>query len=382
MDLVRLSKYTKRDREKEALIESVMPRLANLSYDKMCMKECSLSDAEYEMEPEPTKICPKCGRKYGEEENFCFDCLVALKGFEKVDIKTLNVKHEFECTGSNVYGDFEDIFTKENLIAINDFDFNRKDFNRIIKSIKSTALKNIDDAIKTNLINLDSLSILEKVLLFTKAFVDVEYKSYGHELGFYSFNTIFIDDRQLDALQITTMLHELTHFLIKEMLTKILCSLLDASKTNEMESIITFILTYSKENCLIDEYAAHTVEGRFTLFGYQDYSSFLNIQKEIDLPADEIEMLKTIGNTLAHMIKTIIESYIDSNMLEDIKSQFKADIMEMPDYDQLMHENCTLLTYEGFFQAIQFILVDGFAFASENIDKLKQINEMWNKNEI
>lgn len=382
MDLVKLSKYTKRDREKEALIESVMPRLANLSYDKMCMKECSLSDAEYEMEPEPTKICPKCGRKYGEEENFCFDCLVALKGFEKVDIKTLNVKHEFECTGSNVYGDFEDIFTKENLIAINDFDFNRKDFNRIIKSIKSTALKNIDDAIKTNLINLDSLSILEKVLLFTKAFVDVEYKSYGHELGFYSFNTIFIDDRQLDALQITTMLHELTHFLIKEMLTKILCSLLDASKTKEMESIITFILTYSKENCLIDEYAAHTVEGRFTLFGYQDYSSFLNIQKEIDLPADEIEMLKTIGNTLAHMIKTIIESYIDSNMLEDIKSQFKADIMEMPDYDQLMHENCTLLTYEGFFQAIQFILVDGFAFASENIDKLKQINEMWNKNEI
>ena len=382
MDLVKLSKYTKRDREKEALIESVMPRLANLSYDKMCMKECSLSDAEYEMEPEPTKICPKCGRKYGEEENFCFDCLVALKGFEKVDIKTLNVKHEFECSASNVYSDFEDIFTKENLIAINDFDFNRKDFNRIIKSIKSTALKNIDDAIKTNLINLDSLSILEKVLLFTKAFVDVEYKSYGHELGFYSFNTIFIDDRQLDALQITTMLHELTHFLIKEMLTQILCSLLDASKTKEMESIITFILTYSKENCLIDEYAAHTVEGRFTLFGYQDYSSFLSIQKEMDLPADEIEMLKTIGNTLAHMIKTIIESYVDSNMLEDIKSQFKADIMEMPDYDQLMHENCTLLTYEGFFQAIQFILVDGFAFASENIDKLKQINEMWNKNEI
>ena len=64
-------------------------------------------------------------------------------------------------------------------------------------------------------------------------------------------------------------------------------------------------------------------------------------------------------------------------MLSDIKTQFRSDILDRPDYSQLKHENCTLLTYEGFFQAIQFILVDGFAFASENVEKLNQLNELW-----
>lgn len=378
MNLIELSKYTRPDTEKLDLIRSVSSyqklRKNYYSEDFDLLDECI---CELDYVEKPTKICPKCGKKYPEDENFCFECLVALKDIKKVNIKTLNVSHSFKCEGTYSYGDFSEIFTTENLIRINDFDFSRKDFNQIIRTIKSSALKAVDDAVKKNAIDINSLTILEKVLLFTKAFVDVEYKSYGQQLGYYSFNRISIDDRQLDVLQITTMLHELTHFLIKEILCQILCRLLDASKTMEIESIVTFILTYSKENCLIDEYAAHTVEGRFTLFGYQDYSSFLNIQKEIDLGDDEIEMLKTIGNTLAHMIKTIIESFIDDEMLSDIKTQFRSDILDRPDYSQLKHENCTLLTYEGFFQAIQFILVDGFAFASENVEKLNQLNELW-----
>lgn len=378
MKLNELSRYTKPDREKMQLIDSVMPcHESKIMCMEMDVEGLRLSPSI--CRSEETKVCPKCGRKYPEEENFCFECLVPLKDMEKVDIKTIDVDHGFTCNRTDSYDDFDEILTPDNLIKINAFNFTRKDFNRIIKTIKSKALKSIDRAIKENSIDFDSLSILEKVLLFTKAFVDVEYKSYGQELGFYSFNRIIVDDRQSDSLQITTMLHELTHFLIKEILTQMMCMLLDASKTREMESIVTFILTYSKENCLIDEYAAHTVEGRFTLFGYQDYSSFLSIQKEIDMSKDEIEMLKTIGNTLAHMIKTIIESFINDELLEDIKTQFRRDILDSPDYTQLRHENCTLLTYEGFFQAIQFILVDGFAFASENIDKLIQINDMWSE---
>ena len=377
MDLKSFSKYTRPDREKRALIDSALPKveLKKFMMNGLDVAEECLCDMAYE--EKPSKICPKCGEKYPADENFCLECGVALNDLRHADIKSLEVKHEFAFDGSAVLSDFEEIFTTENLILINDFDFTRRDFNKILKDIRITALKSIDDAIKQNAVDLDSLSCLEKVLLFTKAFVDVKYKSYGQELGYYSFNTIIVDDRQLDALQITTMLHELTHFLIKEILVHIMCRLLDASKTREMESIITFILTYSKENCLIDEYAAHTVEGRFTLFGYQDYSSFLNIQKEIDLPEDEIEMLKTIGNTLAHMIKTIIESFITDQMLSDIKTQFRSDILDRPDYTQLRHENCILLTYEGFFQVIQCILVEGFAFASENVEKLKEINEMW-----
>lgn len=385
MKLNSLSKYTKVDREKQALIDSLMPKTAlkkNVFYSKgepapmmdvvgdYCLNEVSFVE-------KLTKVCPKCGRKYQSDELFCFDCAVSLKDVKKLNAKQIVIKHDFEYIGKNHLSDFSGILTDENLMKLTDFTFNADDFSEMIKLIKLTALRNLDDAVRQNGIDLDEMSILDKVTLFTKSFVNVEYKSYGRELGFYRFDTIFVDDRQLDALQITTMLHELTHFLIKEILAQILCRMLDATKTKEMESIISFILTYSAENCLIDEYAAHTVEGRFTLIGYQDYSSFLNIQKTIDRDKDEIEMLKTIGNSLANVVKGIVESFIDDDLLDEIKRQFKIDIMDDPDYSQLMLENCTLLNEEGFFKAIEFILVDGFAMSMDNMEKLAEINEMW-----
>lgn len=385
MKLDNLSGYTEVDREKLELIRSAMPKM-EIRQKIFYSKGYSEPDIDFtedlcldapSFDLNLTKVCPKCGRKYPEDEIFCFDCATALKDIEDVNVRDIDVKHEFDVDGNNSYGDFHELLTADNLLTLTKFDFGQDDFSDIIKNIKLNALKSLDAAIKDNEIDLDTLTILEKVILFTKSFVNVEYKSYGQELGYYRFNTIFVDDRQLDALQITTMLHELTHFLIKEILAHMLCRLLDASKTRELESIITFILSYSSENCLIDEYAAHTVEGRFTLIGYQDYSSFLNIQKTIDRPDEEIEMLKTIGNSLANVVKQIVESFIDADLLEDIKKQFRKDILDTPNYSQLQLENCTLLNDEGFFKAMEFILVDGFAVSMDNTEKLRQINEMW-----
>ena len=383
-DLNNLSEYVIPDIEKQKLIDGSVPKVLfnsrkHVFVEEFDFNELKMEDACYDaaIDIRPTKVCPKCGEKYPEYENFCFECDVKLKDIEYVNVANIEIDHEFTCEGSQTLDEFEDILTQENLIRINDFDFEMADFDKIVRNIRSTALKNLDRAIKENEIRLDDLTILEKVILFTKSFVDVEYKSYGAELGYYNFNKIHVDDRQLDSLQITTMLHELTHFLNKEILTHILCGLLDVSKTREMESVIAFILSFSSENCLIDEYAAHTVEGRFTLFGYQDYSSFLSIQKTIERTDDEIEMLKTIGNSLANVIKEIIESFIDDDLLSDIKEQFRSDILDDPNYAQLRLENCTLLNDEGLLRAIQFVLLEGFATASANIGKLMEINEMW-----
>lgn len=377
-----LSEYTKVDSEKQFLIGEMFPSQVSISSKEQYFErlpELKFEDAycDADMSMAPSKVCPKCGRRYYEYENFCFDCSVRLVGIGLVNVKDIDVAHGFEFEGSHTPNDFDEIFTKENLVKINNFNFKKSDFKKIIANIKTTALKNLDKAIKDNEIDLDSLMVLEKIILFVKSFVDVEYKSYGMELGYYNFNRIFIDDRQLDSLQITTMLHELTHFLIKEILTHILCSLLDLSKTREIESIVAFTLTFTNENCLIDEYAAHTVEGRFTLFGFQDYSSFLNIQKSLDCADEDIEMLKTIGNTLANVVKGIIESFVDDELLSEIKTQFKRDIFDDPNYDMLKLENCTLLNDTGLFKAIQFILLEGFVAASDNVEKLREINQMW-----
>ena len=85
-------------------------------------------------------------------------------------------------------------------------------------------------------------------------------------------------------------------------------------------------------------------------------------------------MLKTIGNSFANVIKSIVESFIDSRLLDDIKTQFRREILDRPDYRNLSMENCTLLYSEGFIKAVKWILSDGFMVAADNIDILNQYN--------
>lgn len=305
------------------------------------------------------KICPECGKKYDLSESICTDCYVRLKSYDAFDIE---INPEFEITKSNTIDSFNQLLTDDNLDKIADFNFNITDYNNIIRNIKKTAYDRLNQIIKSNNIDLYDFTIVETVELFCKTFVNLEYKSHGHNLGYYEFNTIYIDDRQLNSLRITTILHELTHFLLKEILTHVLCELLDISKNSYAEAFITFALSSSSLSMLVDEYAAHTVEGRFTLFGYQDYSSFLTIEHE--LSDDEVSVCKMIGNSFANSVKDILEGFLDDELRSDIKEQFLKDNHDDPDYNQLIHESCRKLTDDGFCQAIQLILMQAF----ENAD--------------
>ncbi len=306
-----------------------------------------------------SRACPKCGRKFSRRDTFCPDCLVSLKPIDdKPDIKNIKNNPKISCKGINTYKSFDELMNDENFALINNFDFTMKDFGHIIRDIKLQGFKNMDKMIKDNEIDLDELDVLDKVLIFAKSFVSVEYKSYGATLGYYEYNKIHIDDRQRKSLQITTLIHELSHFLLKEILTHIICDILNATKNKYVESLVTYILSNSVFNNLIDEYAAHTVEGRFTVFGYQDYSSFVAIQDNLE--AEHIEIAKTIGNTFAVHIKDMLESFIDWDLREEIKSQLLSDTIEDPDYRQLVFESCNMLSDEGFLKAIWLILTEGF----------------------
>ena len=254
----------------------------------------------------PAKYCPKCGRQFGEGENYCPDCLVILKDITEIkDIKEISSKPDMEYVKAK---DSDNILTQDNIELINDFDFTIDDFKSVLHSIRAQAFENLDSLIRDNNLVLDDLDILDSVMLFAKSFVHVEYKSHGGELGYFEFNKIYVDDRQRKSLQITTLIHELAHFLIKEILTRTVCEILDCTKNHHVESVVTYILTYSVFNNLIDEYAAHSVEGRFTMFGYQDYSSFIALQKDLD--AEHIDIAKTIGNTFSICIKDLLEGFM------------------------------------------------------------------------
>ncbi len=318
-----LSEYSLKDTEKMSLIEGVLEEFPEvhmlcspkLEYDRKadysiqvdampCLEEADLSEV-------PSKYCPECGRKYPEGENVCFDCLVHLKNIsDKIEISQIEYDPQFSIEGKNSFDSFDELLTVDNLSRINEFKFSIEDYSQIFHSIKLQALKNFDNVVKSNEIDFDELKILDKIILFVKSFVNVKYKSSGSQLGYFEDNTIFIDDRQTDSLQITTLIHELSHFIIQEILVEVVCKILDASRSKLIESVVSFILSYTPFTQLIDEYSAHNVEGRFTIFGFQDYSSYFQIEKELDgeMDREEIEITKSIGNTFAITIKDVLES--------------------------------------------------------------------------
>ena len=355
-----IQKFVEVDKEKLAIIEDLQSeRVLTLrmpDFHKELMMGMDASDIVCEKmdyyEKMPSKFCPKCGREFYDDENFCPECLVTLKGIsDKADIKAIETSPNITFNGKN---DYPNILNQDCINIINDFNFNINDFNDVLFSIKSQAFKNLDNLIKDNSIVLDDLDILDKVVLFTKSFVSVEYKSYGETLGYFELNKIYIDDRQRNSLQITTMIHELTHFLMKEIFVGIICKLLDCSKNKHIESVVTYILNYSKLNELIDEYAAHSVEGRFTVFGYQDYSSFIALQGDLDV--EHVEIAKTIGNTFSIHIKDLLEGFLDWDARDEIKTLFLDETIEQPKYEQLRFENCSKLSDEGLIKALWVIL--------------------------
>ena len=369
MSLAELSKYLSEDKEKKLIIDDILFPAEYQMDDKFM--ECSSVFLENPFSE--TKYCPKCFKKYNEKENFCYDCLCSLKHLSDMKKpRDISFNPIFTFKGSNVYNTFDEIFTEDNLLKINDFDFSIVDFEKITQYIKRTALENMDEMAKSNEIIIDDLNIWDKVLMFAKAFVNVDFKSYGVELGHFEFDRITVDDRQTPPLHMTTLIHELSHFLLKEILVGIICRILDCEKNSLIESIALYTLIFSPFTQLIDEYCAHTVEGRFTLYGYQDYSSFLSIEQSLDgeMSREEIDMTKTIGNTFSIAIKDILETFLDDDLRGDIKDQFMKYTFDKPNYEMLRLENCSVLKNQGFIKSIQLIVSEGFHVSASNTEML------------
>ena len=374
VDFKQLKRFSKIDSAKRELIYGVLRDPTRYSEGLMLNRMSFDADSEdyqdvYGEYPSfkvsPIRICPKCHEEYCDE-TICPNCLVRLKSLDEFNIvHELEINPVFNCKGTSNYTGFDELLTEENYEKIMNFKFGSKDYKKVITSIKSVAYRRLNKAIRENNIDIDLLEIEDIVTLFAKSFVNVEYKSYGYQLDYFEFNRITVDDRQSLSHQITTVLHELSHFLLKEILTHILCKVLDTTKNPFIEAFITFELNNSDLSKLIDEYAAHTVEGRFTIFGYQDYSSFLSIQH--NLSDDDVSVAKMIGNSFANTNKDIIEGFIDREFRNEIKNQFKIDNNDAPNYDNLMYESCNALTDEGLCTAIQLLFREAFETADLEI---------------
>ena len=263
-----------------------------------------------------------------------------------------------------------ELFSKENIEKIIKTDISIDDYELILNNIKLNSYTALSQLIKSNDISLEELSIKDRILLYSKSFVATEYKSVGQLLGSYSFNKILIDDRLANPLIITSIIHELSHYLLEKILKEILMKILNSNDTPLISSFVKITLE-NDLNYLVDEYCAHSVEGRFALYGYQDYSSFeFKLNEIADRYSNEdIEYALVIANTFAYSIKELLEDFINEDLREEIKEEF-LKLNEQPNYNTLSRETELKLENEDFIDAIAIVLSSGIGESLNQDEKL------------
>lgn len=279
--------------------------------------------------------------------------------------------------------EFENIFTKKRINLLKDNPLTVEEYNNILLKIKQVGKDNFKNIIKENDINLFGISIFKKISLLAISYTDLEYKTRGAELGSYAFNVIRIDDRLDESYQISTIIHELTHYILNEIFTQSLMYIWNSDKTNAIEAISMYCISNSKSYRLMNEYCAHTVQGRFLPFGYQNYGSFNRLLKEFDSKKDKkrVKYYLKLGNSFAEDIISILEDLIPKTWRNEIKDQFKKDSSNLPQNNDILFETKKTVSVDHRVKDINKILSKGVfsIIINDDIDVLKKFKKEYEK---
>lgn len=243
--------------------------------------------------------------------------------------KNINAYYDFTGEFENHLADIGEIITEKNREVFEIFYLTPQQYWSILNKIKSMSDRILYKTINENHVEFNSLSIFEKMVVFTNSFVETDYKSYGGQLGVYSLNKIHLDDRLDTASQIMTLIHELAHHLLAEIFEQAVMILLNTDKTDAVEMFVQMALGSSDSFVLFNEYCAHSVESHFTPLKYHNYGSFLNVLEKFDpnndLDKQVVMHSMRIGNTFCNDILTIIEPFIESNLKDGISQEFNKN---------------------------------------------------------
>ena len=296
-------------------------------------------------------FCSNCGKEVPEELKICDKCSMPIMDEEYFKLKAVN--------------NFPDLFSDEKLEKINTNFLTVDAYNMILSNILYLGklnylnlLSNIPEEIRENM---DAFS---KVVCIVEAFCNIHYKPRGSELGSYAFNHINLDDRLDKANQITTLIHELSHHLLAEIFEQVLIYLLEIKKSDASEAFVWFALITNLPNYLMNEYCAHSVEGRFSPYGYQNYGSFNMLLENFDQTKEQdrqiVDFNMAFGNSIANDILDIIEEFIGRDLREEIKLEFKKNSSLPPRFDQIAKETNIIFPPELKVQMINQVLIQAF----------------------
>ena len=320
------------------------------------------------------KSCDVCGTLNLRENNYCTHCgnklivehICPNCGAPNPD----NVTHCVKCK--------EQI----NPISIDDFDILFSDYNlNLLANAEISDYEYLDMVSKifkrADYFEIYGDTIKNKILNFAGNFTECRTKARGYERGFiFLGNCIYYDDRLDDSVQISTIIHELAHYFLFSIVEYFLCHIFRVKPSVTLQSFIWYFLTLP-EFKVMNEFCAHTVEGRFVPFGYQNYGSYNLLVKKLEMDSDSLEWTVMFGNTFANEIIAYLEKYIDEDLRHEIKMQYRKDMAE-PSYESILTESNDYLSLNIKNKTLLRVLYDVFLEASQDsrvIEELKGIKE-------
>ena len=269
------------------------------------------------------KTCDVCGTRNFKENNYCTHCgnKLILEHICPVcgEINSDAATHCIKCNN------------QLNPISIDDFDILFNDFNQNL-----LANANVDESeylellsnifVRADYIDIWGETTKNKILNLASIFTECKPKSRGYERGFIFLGTcIFYEDRLADSVQIATIIHELAHYFLFNIIESLLCDILKVKPSSVIQSFVWYFLMFP-EFKIMSEYCAHTVEGRFIPYGYQNYGSFNSLVENCGFDEESLQTMIKLGNSFANEIIVYLEKYIDDDLRNEIKLQYRKDL--------------------------------------------------------
>ena len=252
-------------------------------------------------------VCPFCGEDNPDDEVTCIHC--------GRHINPLSID------------EFDMLFNEFNENLLLNAQISDEEYNKLLSDI----------FLRAEFTSVYGDSIKNKILNFASIFTPCKPKARGYERGFiFLGNCIYYDDRLDDSVQIATVIHELGHYFLFNIVESILCQIFHVKPSSTLQSFVWYFLTLP-EFKIMNEYCAHTVEGRFIPYGYQNYGSFNMLVKDTPLDSESIETMMMFGNNFANEIIVYLEKYIDEGFRQEIKLQYKMDL-KTPNYESILTE--------------------------------------------
>ena len=270
------------------------------------------------------KTCDVCGTRNFKENNYCTHCgnKLIMEHICPVcgEINSDAATHCVKCNN------------QLNPISIDDFDILFNDFNQNL-----LANANVDDSeylellsnifVRADYIDIWGETTKNKILNLASIFTECKPKSRGYERGFIFLGTcIFYEDRLADSVQIATIIHELAHYFFFNIIESLLCDILKVKPSSVIQSFVWYFLMFP-EFKIMSEYCAHTVEGRFIPYGYQNYGSFNSLVENCGFDEESLQTMIKLGNSFANEIIVYLEKYIDDDLRSEIKLQYRKDLI-------------------------------------------------------